>query len=76
MTTQTNALHSFQIKVVAIPNPFVKHKNYFEIFEINAESKTDAKQEALSRFGDFSKIEYCKEFSLDNPPSYEHFDCE
>lgn len=60
----------FQIKVLEIPNQFIKRQNYCQTYEITAESSTDAKQEALQRFGDYSKIEYCKEFSIDNPPQY------
>ena len=61
---------SFQIKVLEIPNQFIKRQNYSQNYEIVAKSATDAKQEALDRFGDYSRIEYCKEFSADTPPEY------
>jgi hypothetical protein len=66
---------SYAVQVREIPNPYIQRLSYQETYEITAtgfsesECCVNAKQAALDRFGDYSRLVSCVEFEPDFPPT-------
>lgn len=65
----------FKVVIKEIPNQYIdRGVNYKQVYVITADNATEAKQDALDRFGDYSKVESCSEIDHDYPEQYEYDD--
>lgn len=65
----------FQVTVYEIPNPYIKRgTGYRKTYELVADNATEAKQQALDLFGDYSQVREgsCIQFDPDYPPVVEY----